>query len=108
MKTKEETGLTSMDMDEEAALLAISAAEEELRRQEALAAYGPDDETISLDYLVTRVSEQLMLTFEEAGPLVLAAMEENKEEVICFMLHSIAEREGLELKPHDPCFHPEV
>lgn len=107
MKTKEETRLTSMN-DEEAAWRAISDAEEELRRREALAAYGPDDESISLDYLVTRVSEQLMLTFEEAGPLVLASMEENREEVICFMLHGIAKREGLPLPPHDPCFHPDV
>ena len=49
-----------------------------------------------------------MLTFEEAGPLVLASMEENREEVICFMLHGIAKREGLPQPPHDPCFHPDV
>ena len=54
-------------MDEEDAWRAISAAEEELRTQEALAApYEPGDESIP-ELFDTRVMEREMLTREEAG-----------------------------------------
>ena len=93
---------------EEAAWRAISDAEEVLRSQEALAAYEPGDESINLELLVTRISEHMMLTREEAGPLVLEILNSRREEVRCLLLHGIAKREGLPLPPHDPCFHPDV
>jgi hypothetical protein len=92
--------------DEEAAWRAISDAEEELRTQEAQAVqYEPDDLSIP-ELAITRVMERGMLTRDEAGNAIVDFLD--SPEGLCYTLHSIANRIGREVPPHDPCFHPEV
>ena len=95
-----------MDMDEETALLAISAAEEGLRTQEAQAVqYEPDDLSIP-EVFIQRIMEREMLTRDEAGALAVDFL--GSPEGLCHSLHAIAKQIGREVPPHDPCFHPDV
>lgn len=83
-----------MDEDEEAALRAISDAEEELRTQEAHGVYYPPDDMSIPEVFITRIMERLMMTREEASEKVLEVLNSSREEVRCYLLHDIAEREG--------------
>ena len=91
-------------MDEEDAWRAISAAEEELRSEEALASLKPGDESIP-ELLLTRVMEREMLTRDEAGKAAEDWL--SSPEGIDYMIHAVAKETGRQVPPHDPCFNPE-
>ena len=90
-------------MDEEDAWRAISAAEEELRSEEAWEDYQPGDGIPEV--FITRLMEREMLTREDAGATAQQYL--SHPAVIDYMIHIIAKQTGRQPKPHDPCFHPD-